>query len=59
MRTAPRWVHIILFPAYAGVILVPGLLFFPGCAFPRLRGGDPWNDWYTDLMEISSPPMPG
>ena len=31
----------LLFPAYAGVILITHILQFGSVPFPRIRGGDP------------------
>ena len=50
---------IILFPAYAGVILMDYLNRYYQWPFPRLRGGDPLIEATCDILVNFSPPTWG
>ncbi len=45
----------LLFPAYAGVIPRPRRDVFAGWAFPRIRGGDPYELDHANDRDPFSP----
>ena len=49
----------MLFPAYAGVILMTSVFSLAIVAFPRLRGGDPFFFQTMDEDSVFSPPTRG
>ena len=50
---------MLLFPAYAGVILSLTLMCAPVAPFPRQRGGDPLEKKTPAEIQNFSPPMRG
>ena len=59
MNKTVRVVPPNLFPACAGVILVPVFVCHLDSAFPRLRGGDPFALLYPNVRASFSPPARG